>query len=279
MPMPHAEFMHVRLHYRLDGKENLPLLVLFHSLGTDLTLWNDVVPALGVHYRILRYDLRGHGASGVPAWPYSIADLSHDLLELLELLKVGRCDLCGLSIGGQIAMWLGVNFPQKFARLILANTAAHIGTAEGWIERIAQVSANGLSSIADEAMGRGFTVRFRQAFGNRLAEMRNVLTSTSLEGYIGCCVALRDSDLTASLPLIAAPVLVISGASDPVTTTGDGRALAAPIPRASYVELNAAHLSAVEQPGAFSSAVLAFLDREGVQHGWTGAFRSGNVGA
>jgi 3-oxoadipate enol-lactonase len=267
MSMPHADLTRVRLHYRLEGRENLPLLALVHSLGTDLTLWNDVLPALGARHRILRCDLRGHGGSDVPAGPYSIADLGRDLLELLELLNVSRCDLCGLSIGGQIAIWLGVNFPQRFARLILANTAAHIGTVEGWTERIAQVSAKGLNSIADEAMGRGFTVRFRQAFGNRVAEMRKVLTSTSLEGYVGCCAALRDFDLTASVPLIEASVLVISGTSDPVTTTGDGRGLAAAIQRASYVELDASHLSAVEQPEPFSSAVLAFLNSEGVQHG------------
>jgi 3-oxoadipate enol-lactonase len=267
MLMPHADLTRVRLHYRLEGRENLPLMVLIHSLGTDLTLWNDVLPALGARHRILRCDLRGHGGSGVPAGPYSIADLSHDLLELLELLRVDRCDLCGLSIGGQIGMWLGVHSPQRFARLILANTAARIGTVEGWTERIAQVSAKGLNRIADEAMGRAFTAHFLQASGNRVTGMRNVLTSTSLDGYISCCAALRDSDLTASLHLIEAPVLVISGASDPVTTIGDGRALAAEIRRASYVELNTAHLSAVEQPEVFSSAVLDFLNSEGAHHG------------
>jgi 3-oxoadipate enol-lactonase len=265
--MPHADLTHLRLHYLLEGREDLPLLVLVHSLGTDLTLWKDVVPALAVRNRILRCDLRGHGASSVPSGPYTIADLSHDLLELLELLKVDRCNLCGLSIGGQVAMWLGVEAPQRFNKLIMANTAARIGTVEGWNERIVRVSAEGFNSLADEAMGRGFTALFRQSSASRVAEMRDVLTATPREGYIGCCVALRDSDLTASLPLIGVPVLVISGTHDPVTTTAEGRALAAAITRASYVELNAAHLSAVEQSAAFSSEVLAFLNSEGVRHG------------
>jgi 3-oxoadipate enol-lactonase len=265
--MPSAELTRVRVHYRLEGGEDLPVLVLVHSLGTDLTLWNDVAHALGARRRILRYDLRGHGMSSVPAGPYSIADLSQDLLELLELLKVDRCDLCGLSIGGQVAMWVGANKPQRFNKLIMANTAARIGTAEGWNERITRVRAEGLNGIADEAMGRGFTAGFRQAAAARVAEMRDVLTATPREGYISCCAALRDSDLTASLRLIEAPVLVISGDADPVTTTADGRVLAAAMRGASLIELDAAHLSAVEQPVSFSSAALSFLNGKGVQHG------------
>ena len=149
----------------------------------------------------------------------------------------------------------------------MANTAACIGTAEGWNERITRVQAEGLNGIADEAMNRGFTAGFRQAAAARVAEMRDVLTATSREGYIGCCAALRDSDLTASLNFIEAPVLVISGGADPVTTTGDARVLAAAIRGASLIELDAAHLSAIEQAIPFSSAVLSFLNGKGVQHG------------
>ena len=265
--MPHAELKHVRLHYRLEGREDLPLLMLVHSLGADLTLWDDVAPTLGVRHRILRCDLRGHGASSVPPGPYTIADLSHDLLELLDILNVDRCDFCGLSIGGQVAMWLGANVPGRFNKWIMANTAALIGTVEGWNERITRVRGEGLDGIADEAMNRWFTAPFRQASPARVAEMRNVLTTTPLEGYTGCCAALRDSDLTASLTLIEAPVLVISGTHDPVIPTDDCRALAAAISRAEYVELNAGHLSAIEQSGAFGSAASAFLDGEGIQHG------------
>ncbi len=265
--MPYAELTHVRLHYRLEGREDLPLLVLVHSLGTDLTLWNDVTPTLAARHRILRYDLRGHGMSSVPAGPYSIADLSQDLLELLELLKAEYCDVCGLSIGGQVAMWVGAQVPQKFGRLIMANTAARIGTAEGWNERIARVRSEGLSEIADEAMHRWFSDAFRQRAATRVAEMRSGLAATSAEGYIASCAALRDSDLSPVLPLIEAPVMVISGARDPVTTTGNGRSLAAAIRRASLFELDAAHISAVEQPASFSSAALEFLNSEEVDYG------------
>lgn len=265
--MPHAELTHVRAHYRLDGRENQPFLVLVHSLGADLTMWDEVACALGACRRILRCDLRGHGASSVPAGPYSIADLGRDLLELLEMLSLEPCDLCGLSIGGQIAMWLGANAPQKFEKLVMANTAARIGTVEGWNERIARVRGEGLSKIAGEAMERWFTAPFRESAPVRVAGIRSALTVTPLDGYIGCCAALRDSDFTASLHRIEAPVLVIAGAHDPVATTEDGRALAAGMPRASYLELNAAHISAVEQAGAFSSAMGAFLDGEGIQHG------------
>ena len=265
--MPYAELTHVRLHYRLEGREDLPLLVLVHSLGTDLTMWNDVAPVLTARHRILRYDLRGHGLSSVPAGAYTIADLSQDLLELLELLKVDRCDVCGLSIGGQVAMWLGAHAPRKFSRLIMANTAARIGTVEGWNERITRVRNEGLNGVADEAMDRWFTDAFRQRAAVRVAEMRNQLAATPIEGYVAGCAALRDSDLSALLPLIEAPVLVICGASDPVTTTGNGRSLAGAIRRASLIELDAAHISAVEQSALFSSAALDFFNSEGADHG------------
>jgi 3-oxoadipate enol-lactonase len=267
MQMPYAELTHVRLHYSLEGREDMPLLVLVHSLGTSLTLWNDVTPALASRHRILRYDLRGHGKSSVPAGPYSIADLSQDLLELLELLKVDCSNICGLSIGGQIAMWLGAHVPRRFGKLIMANTAARIGTVEGWNERIARVHSEGLSGIADEAMTRWFTDAFGQRAAARVTEMRSALAATSAEGYIASCAALRDSDLSAVLPLIEAPVMVICGASDPVTTTGDGRSLAGAMRRASLIELDAAHISAVEQPVSFSSAALDFLNSEEVGHG------------
>jgi 3-oxoadipate enol-lactonase len=241
--------------------------VLVHSLGTDLSLWNDVAPTLVAHHRILRCDLRGHGASSAAPGPYTIADLSHDLLELLDALNVDRCDFCGLSIGGQIAMWLGAVVPGRFNKLIMANTAARIGTVEGWNERIARVRDEGLEEIADAAMNRWFTAPFQLKSPVRVAEMRNVLTATPLEGYTGCCAALRDSDLHASLSLIEAPVLVISSAHDPVIATDDGRDLAARISRAEYVELNAGHISAIEQSGAFSSAAGAFLNGKEIQHG------------
>lgn len=265
--MPYAELTHVRLRYSLEGREDMPLLVLVHSLGTDLTLWNDVTPALAARHRILRYDLRGHGMSSVPAGPYSIADLGQDLLELLEMLKVDCCDLCGLSIGGQVAMWLGAQVPRRFGRLIMANSAARIGTVAGWNERIARVRSEGLNGIAEEAMNRWFTDTFRQRAATRVAEMRSALAATPPEGYIACCAALRDSDLSALLPLIEAPVMVICGASDPVTTTGDGRSLAGTMRRASLIELDAAHISAVEQPVSFSAAALGFFSSEGVDHG------------
>lgn len=265
--MPYAELTHVRLHYSLEGREDMPLLVLVHSLGTDLTLWNDVTSTLAIRHRILRYDLRGHGMSSVPAGPYSIADMSQDLLELLEMLKVDFCDVCGLSIGGQIAMWLGAHVPEKFRRLIMANTAARIGTVEGWNERIARVRSEGLSGIAEEAMNRWFTDAFRRRAAARVAEMRSALAATPPEGYISCCAALRDSNLSALLPMIEARVMVICGANDPVTTTGEGRSLAGAMRRASLIELDAAHISAVEQPVSFSSAALDFFNSEGVDHG------------
>lgn len=258
--MPHVELAGARLHYRLDGPGDRPVLMLSHSLGTDMTMWDDVLPALVRQYRVLRYDMRGHGRSSVPPGPYTVANLGGDALALLDALDVEHCFFCGLSLGGMIGMWLGVHAPERVDRMILANTAARIGTEETWNQRIERVLAAGMEPIADETLQRWFTPQFRKTSAARVDAMRKTLTATSAEGYASCCAALRDTDLTASLHLIQTPSLVLAGALDPVTTPGAGRLLVQNMQGASYVELTAAHISAVEQADEFSRAALNFLD-------------------
>jgi 3-oxoadipate enol-lactonase len=260
--MPYADVAGARLHYRFDGPADRPVLVLSHSLGTDMTMWDDVLPAFIRQYRVLRHDMRGHGKSSVPPGPYTMADLGGDVLALLDVLSLQRCYFCGLSIGGMIGMWLGVHAPERVDKIILANTAARIGTDEIWNQRIERVLTAGMESIADETLQRWFTPQFREAMTARVEAMRKTLTAMSAEGYANCCAAIRDMDLTDGLRLIETPSLVVAGALDPVTTPSAGRFLAQNMQRASYVELQAAHISAVEQAGEFSRAALGFLDRQ-----------------
>ena len=257
--MPHADLAGARLHYRLDGPEDRPVLMLSHSLGTDMMMWDDVLPALVRQYRILRYDMRGHGKSSMPPGPYTMANLSEDVLALLDALGVERCFFCGLSLGGMIGMWLGVHAPERMDRMILANAAARIGTEETWNQRIERVLTVGMEPIADETLQRWFTPQFRETSPARVDAMRKTLIETSAEGYASCCAAIRDMDLTTSLHLIQTPSLVMAGALDPVTTPSAGRFLAQKMQQATYVELNAAHISAVEQSDDFSHAALNFL--------------------
>lgn len=259
--MPTAELGQVRLHYEMDGTADKPVLVFSNSIGSSLSMWDRVLSDLADRFRILRYDTRGHGASSVPPGPYTMADLGNDVVGLLDLLTIGRCIFCGLSLGGMTGIWLAANEPRRVEKLILANTGARIGTREGWNDRIAAVKQGGMEAIAGAILGRWLTPAFRQASPETAATVRRMVSATSAEGYSNCCAAIRDADLTPALSRITAPSLIIAGTEDPATPTSDGRMLAEGISNSAYVELKTAHLSAVEDPRAFSEAILEFLGR------------------
>ena len=257
--MPHADLANVRLHYEIEGPEGAPVLVFSHSIGASTVMWDAVLPYFSGRFRVLRYDTRGHGASSVPPGPYSIAELGNDALELLDALGIQRCIFCGLSMGGMIGMWLGIHAPERIERLILANTGARIGTTKLWNDRIESVQRGGVAAIAELILERWFTIRFRQAAPETIAAVHRMIVGTSTEGYVNCCAAIRDEDLTESLHLIHADSLVLTGTEDPATPPSDGRIIEEKIPNAAYVELATSHLSAIEDPGGFSGAVLGFL--------------------
>lgn len=257
--MPYVDLEHARLHYEIDGPEERPVLVFSHSIGASLRMWDCVLPALAGRFRILRYDTRGHGLSSVPHGPYTIAQLGGDVLLLLDALHIGRANFCGLSLGGMIGMWLGAHAPQRITKLVLANTAARIGTREGWDARIEAVRQGGMEQMADAVMERWFAARFRRESPEKVVSARNAFRTTSVDGYANCAAAIRDADLEPSLRLVEAPTLILTGAVDPATTAAEGRALEQQIHNSCYVELETAHLSAVEDPRGFSAAVLEFL--------------------
>jgi 3-oxoadipate enol-lactonase len=257
--MPQADLTHARLHYEIDGPADAPGIVFSHSIGANLAMWDAVLPHFAGRFRVLRYDARGHGASTVPPGPYTIADLGGDVLELLDALGIRRSNFCGLSMGGMIGMWLAVNAPERIGRLILANTGARIGTEKLWNDRIDAVRQGGVAAIADLILERWFTARFRQESPVTIETVRSMIVATSQDGYVNCCAAIRDEDLTESVDHIEAPSLILTGAWDPATPPSDGRILEEKIPRAAYVELATSHLSAIEDPMGFSGAVLNFL--------------------
>jgi 3-oxoadipate enol-lactonase len=250
---------HERFNCRLDGPERAPLVVLSNSLGTNLSMWEEQMPKLTRRFRVLRYDMRGHGASSVTPGPYTVAQLGRDVLGLLEAIKVSRVHFCGLSLGGMIGMWLALNAPERIDRLVLANTAPQIGSAEMWNTRIESVHKGGLEAIADGVMERWFSRGFRDRKPEAVARMRAMLTSTSPDGYVAACAAVRDMDQRDVIRAIRQPTLIVAGTHDASTPPAEGRKMAEAIAGARYVELDAAHISNIEAADPFTAELTGFL--------------------
>ncbi len=247
-------------YHRFDGPEDAPVLLLSNSLGTTHAMWDPQLEALTRHFRVLRYDRRGHGRSDTPPGPYSIAGLAGDVIELLDSLELERVSYCGLSIGGMDGMWNAANAPGRIDRLALCSTSPHMPPRETWDERAAAVRENGTEAVADATMERWFSDEFRAAQPETVARVRDMLASTPSEGYAGCCEAIREWDFRSELGRIAAPTLVLSAEHDPSTPPEQGREIADGIPGAGLVVLpGARHLANVEAPEAFTEALLEHL--------------------
>jgi 3-oxoadipate enol-lactonase len=258
--MPEVETGGCRISYVCDGPSDAPTLLMVNSLGTTIDLWAAQIPELTRRWRVVRYDARGHGRSTVPHGEYTIDRLGQDAVAVLDAVGAERADVCGISIGGMIAMWLGSQAPDRVGRLVMASTGAKIGTLEMWRQRIAQVlEPGGMPRVADGSMLRWFTESFRQRSSETVELFRSMVASCPPGGYAGCSAALRDADLRPSLGTITAPTLVISGDHDPSTTVADGEVVARGVPGARFMTLDAAHLCNVERASEFTAAIVDFL--------------------
>lgn len=257
--MPFVAIPAGRLHYEIDGPAAAPVLVLSASLGATLTMWATQVAPLSKRFRLLRYDARGHGLSAAPPGPYTMDDLGGDVVAMLDALKIERAHFCGLSLGGLTALWLGTHAAGRLERLVVCNTAARVGTVEGWNSRMAEVGREGMTAVAGGLMERWFTADFRATHAVTVEAIRQMVLRAPVEGYLACCAAVRDADFRARAAEVKLPTLLISGSSDAVTPPAEAKFLAEKIPGARLVELPAAHLSNIEAAAQFSSAVLEFL--------------------
>ncbi len=249
-----------RLFYRLEGNDELPVLVLSHSIGTDHGMWEPQVQDLLARFRVLRYDTRGHGASDAPHGEYSVEQLGRDVLALADSLNLQKFSFCGLSLGGAIGQWLAIHAPERLAKLVIANSSPQFRPRENWEARIRAVQQGGMAAIVDLAMPRFFSPEFLAQSNPYAASIRSVLLGTNAAGYLGCCAALRDLDHTRDLRQVKTPTLVIAGTHDISTPwSGHGEMLACEIASAQAVHLPAAHLSNVECPKSFTAALFAFL--------------------
>jgi 3-oxoadipate enol-lactonase len=257
----------IDIAYQIDGAVDAsrPWLVFSHSLACDHTMWEPQVAAFARTFNVLRFDTRGHGASSAPVGEYTLEQLADDLKGLLDALKIERCHFVGLSMGGMIGQVAALRFPLRFASLVLADTTSRYpAEMRGvWDERIAAVrTAQGMSAIVPATLERWFTASFRERRPDVVAGIAERIRATPVAGYVGCAHAISRINLTARLPTIACPVLVIVGEEDRGTPPAMAEEIVQAIAGARLQRIpQAAHLSNLEQPEAFNAALGGFLAR------------------
>jgi 3-oxoadipate enol-lactonase len=247
------------INVEIEGKENAQALMFSNSLGTNLHMWDEQAKALSKHFRIIRYDQRGHGKSGAPDGPYSIERLGRDVLAVLNTLGVQRTHFCGLSMGGMTAMWLARHAPERFDKLVLSNTAAKSQTPDSWNTRIRTVLAKGIGAIADTVLGIWFTKDFLQRSPQIVARMREMMVSSNPKGYCGCCAAIRDMDQRWAVSSITLPTLIVAGKQDNATPLSASEFMASRISGSKLMSMDAGHIANVEQTAAYTAALEQFL--------------------
>lgn len=258
--MPMMKLKGETFHVKIDGPNHAPALVLSNSLSSNMTMWDAQVPEWSKTFRVVRYDTRGHGQSVTSNRPYSMAELAGDALALMDALGIAKAHWCGLSMGGMVGQWLATHHPQRLSRVVLANTAAHMGPPDLWNARIRTVKAGGTESIVDATLDRWLSKDFQARDRKAVAAVRKMILGTSAQGYCGSGAAIRDMDQREGIRAIRLPVLVITGSVDPATPPAAGEFIKSRIKGAKLVELQAAHVSNIEQPEAFGKAVLDFLN-------------------
>jgi 3-oxoadipate enol-lactonase/4-carboxymuconolactone decarboxylase len=257
--MPFTVSQGARIYWRADGAPDKPVLVLLPSIGTDLSLYDPVVPLLTPDFRVLRIDTRGHGASDAPAGDYSLDLLADDVLAVMDAAGVAKAAICGTSLGGMIAMALAPKAPERIVALVLACTSPAMDPTV-WKQRLALIRAEGLSAVVEAVLGRFFSDTFRAQHPEIVETVRAGMLTQSPDGYCGCGAAIRDMALLERLPAITSPTLVLTGAKDVATPfAGHAERIVAAAPNARHLEIDGAHLPSLEAPAAFAGAIRAFL--------------------
>jgi 3-oxoadipate enol-lactonase len=247
------------ISYDVEGPPGAPTVLLINSIAATRELWARQLPALAGRYRLLRYDARGHGQSSAPRGEYTIEQLGRDALAILDDSRTAAAHICGISLGGLTAQWLGVHAPERTSSLVLANTAARIGTVESWTERIALVREKGMTAVADLTIPRWFSPGFMERDPETVRGFRTMIQACPAEGYAGCCAALRDADLREAIAAITRPTLVIASTADAATPAEGLAFIRDRIPGAQMVTVESRHMSNIECAEEFTAALLDFL--------------------
>lgn len=260
--MPFVRTGDIVTYYELSGPPGAPVVAFANSLGTNVHVWDAQREPFARTFRVLRYDMRGHGltSTGPPGRAIAIATLADDLAALLDALAIPSIRLVGLSIGGMVAQRFAAAYPHRVDALVLCATGSRIGTREVWDERIGTIEREGIGAMVAGVMERWFTPRAHAEQPELVAGFATMLARTPASGYIAACRAIAAADLREDDARIAAPTLVVAGAGDDVTPPSSGEELCAAIRGAQLVVLaDAAHILCAEQPAAFDAAVLGFL--------------------
>lgn len=247
------------IYVTVEGREDAPALMLSNSLGTNLTMWDQQADEFARHFRLVRYDRRGHGQSGVPQGPYSMERFGRDVINVLDALGIEKTNWCGLSMGGMVGQWLGANAPDRVEKLVLSNTNYYYAEKSFWNDRIKAVREKGLAPLVEPNMQRWFTEGFRNSAPAAMDRMKAMFLATKVPGYVGCCEAIAAMDFRPSNPDIKAPTLVIVGTKDDATPAAAGETIAQQIKGAKIASLDAAHIANAERPKQYTETVLNFL--------------------
>lgn len=250
----------IGIYVEADPESSKPPLLFSNSLGLDLHMWDPQLVPFREHFRVIRYDSRGLGKSDAPKGPYTIARLSRDALAILDHFGIARTYYCGLSKGGMIGQWLGVNAPDRLIRLALCSTAAKVGSPQIFIDRAAIVRREGMQAVVDGVITRWFTPEFLRDHADVLVPIRKTLLAHQPEGYAACCEAVAGMDESGTIKAITTPTLVLAGARDPATPPELSEYIHKQIAGSQYATIdNAGHITNIEQTAAFNKAVLGFL--------------------
>lgn len=257
--MPTFQSADAQINYQTFGNPNSPALVFSNSLGTNYGMWQKQFNYFKERFYVICYDTRGHGSSSTPTGPYTLQQLGEDVIRLLDHLKIEKANFCGISMGGLTGQWLAIHSPELFLRVVVSNTAAKIGQEQAWLDRAQLVRKQGLVPIATTAASRWFTDPFIQSHPAIVNNLCNDLSAGSANGYANCCEALAKADVRDQLKDIHIPVLVIAGTQDLVTTVADGQFMQQQIPQSKLVEIEASHISNIEQAESFNQILKDFL--------------------
>ena len=245
----------------LDGPDGAPVLVLGNSLGTSRAVWERQIPALAARFRLLTYELPGHGGAPAGPGPYTVEGLGAGVRALLDTYEIGQAAYCGVSLGAMVGMWLAATYPERISALGLICTSAYLPPASGWLARADAVRSGGMASIRAASVGRWFTPAFAAREPDVTARFAADLERTDVAGYAGCCAAIAAMDLRPLLPGISAPALVIAGAQDPATPPAHGALIASRAGGRARLRVirGAAHLANVAAPGEVTALLLDHL--------------------
>ena len=252
----------INTHYELTGPKNASVVMLSHSLGSNLHMWDPQMAALEAKHRVLRYDTRGHGDSDAPEGAYTLDQLVADVVALLDALKIEKVNFTGLSMGGMIAQGLALNHPQRVDRLVLCDTSAFMPAEAQPIvqERIDIARKEGTAALVDSTLARWFTPPYLQKKGSEVDMIRTIFLTSPVAGYIGCTEAIRRLNYINELPRIKQPTLIMVGAEDPGTPVAAAQAIHERIAGSRLVVIpSASHLSNIEQAEVFNRNLNEFL--------------------